>query len=58
MENRKVVRVSPEVEALIRKHAAARKLSLGEAADALVITGIARLEALKRYSKKGKRASA
>lgn len=53
-DNRKVVRVSPEVERLIRAHAKDKGVSLGDAADALVLTGHARLAALKRYSKSTK----
>ncbi len=52
-DNRKVVRVSPEVERLIRDHATGKGISLGDAADALVLTGHARLTALQRYAKKG-----
>lgn len=50
MSDRKIIRVSAETEAAIRDYAEGKGLQVGEAADKLVGTAVARLGALKRYS--------
>ncbi len=59
MSDRKVIRVSEETEAAIRAYAESKRrpdgeggeilVTVGEAADMLIGTAIARLAALKRY---------
>ena len=49
-DTRKVVRVSSESEEAIKEYAEQKGIQVGEAADALISTGVSRLAALKRYS--------
>lgn len=50
MSDRKVIRVSEETEAAIRAYGESKGVQIGEAADLLIGTATARLNALKRYS--------
>lgn len=50
MSDRKVLRVSEETEASVRAYAEAKGIPVGEAADKLIGTAVARLDALKRYA--------
>ena len=51
MSDRIVVRVSPETDKQLRAYAERKGMTLGEAADALVGTAVARLEAVSRWAK-------
>lgn len=50
-EDRVVVRVSKETAKVLTAFAKAKEFSTSEAADSLIATGKARLDALARYSK-------
>lgn len=50
MSDRKVIRVSEETETVVREYAEAKNIQIGEAADLLIGTASARLNALKRYA--------
>lgn len=50
-DNRKVIRIDAEVEEMVRDYAEEKGITIGEAADKLISTGVSRLTALKRYAK-------
>ena len=50
-DNRKVVRVNTASEKAIRAYAEKKGLTVGDAADALISTGVSRLAALAKYAK-------
>ncbi len=52
MTERKVIRVSAEIDQVVRAYAAERKLEVGEAADKLIATAHSRLTALQKYAGK------
>lgn len=53
-EDRKVIRVSAESEAIVRKYAEKNEIPVGEAADKLLSTADSRLKALARHAKNRK----
>lgn len=51
----KVIRVTEEIDDKVRRYAAENEISVNEAVDRLVTTGLRRLSALSKYTAKRKR---